>query len=130
MLNTLKKIIVHNDINNQASNVCISVPAYYTESERKALLDTCKIADLPLERLLNETTGVAINYGLFRKTELDSEKPRYVAFVDLGHSKFSSFVGCFFKEKAQIVAQVNDRNLGARNFDYLVFNKYAEMFSQ
>lgn len=93
-------MIAHNDINVQSSNVCISVPAYYTEAERKALIDACKVADIPLERLLNETTAIAINYGLFRKADLDPEKPRHVAFVDLGHSKFSAFVGSFYKEKA------------------------------
>lgn len=72
MLGVLRKIIVRSDINIQASNVVISVPSYFTEQERKALLDACKIAEIPLERLLNETTGVAINYGLFRKAELDA----------------------------------------------------------
>lgn len=65
-------------------------------------MDACKVADLPLERLLNESTGIAINYGLFRKAELD--KPRSVAFVDLGHSKMSAFVANFTKDGAQIVA--------------------------
>ncbi|CAD8045519.1 unnamed protein product [Paramecium sonneborni] len=130
MLNKLKQVIGRNDINVQASNVCISVPAYYTESERKALIDACKIADIPLERLLNETTAIAINYGLFRKSDLDAEKPRHVAFVDFGHSKFSAFVGSFYKEKAQVVAQVNERNLGARNIDWFLFEKFATQFEQ
>ncbi|CAD8139164.1 unnamed protein product [Paramecium pentaurelia] len=130
MLNKLKNIIQLNDINIQSSNVCISVPAYYTESERKALIDACKIADIPLERLLNETTAIAINYGLFRKTDLDPEKPRNVAFVDLGHSKFSAFVGSFYKEKAQVLAQVCERNLGARDIDWALFEKFATQFEK
>lgn len=121
MLNILKKIIKRNDINIQASNVCLSVPPYYTEAERKAILDACKIADIPIERLLNETTATAINYGLFRKNELDEKEAKYVAFVDFGHSKFSAFVGQFYKESAKILAQVNDRNLGARNIDWIIF---------
>ncbi|CAK94865.1 unnamed protein product (macronuclear) [Paramecium tetraurelia] len=128
MLNKLKHIIQLNDINISSSNVCISVPAYYTESERKALIDACKIADIPLERLLNETTAIAINYGLFRKTELDPKTPRNVAFVDLGHSKFSAFVGSFYKEKAQVLAQVCERNLGARDIDWVLFEKFATQF--
>lgn len=103
MLNKLKDIIQKNGIVDK--NVVISVPAYYTEQERKALLDACRIAELPVERLLNETVAIATSYGLFRKNDLDSQTPRYVAFVDFGHSKTSVFVGSFLKEKAQIVVQ-------------------------
>ncbi|KAM3138385.1 hypothetical protein pb186bvf_009471 [Paramecium bursaria] len=130
MLNKLRSIIAHNDINLQSSNVVISVPSYYTEQERKALIDACNIAEIPLERLLNETTAISINYGLFRKNDLDPATPRYVAFVDFGHSKLSAFVGSFLKEKASVVAQVNERNLGARNFDWFVYEKYADQFQE
>ncbi|CAD8054922.1 unnamed protein product [Paramecium sonneborni] len=130
MLNKLKHIIQLNDINIQSSNICLSVPAYYTESERKALIDACKISEIPLERLLNETTAIAINYGLFRKTDLDPEKPRNVAFVDFGHSKFSAFVGQFYKERAQVLTQVCERNLGARDIDWVLFEKFATQFEK
>lgn len=100
MLNKLKDIITFNNINHAASNFVISVPAYYTEQERKSLLDACRIAELPVERLFNETTAIATSYGLFRKADLEAENPRYVAFVDFGHSKTSAFVGSFTKEKA------------------------------
>jgi len=71
MLNKLKDIINKNQINFSSSNSVISVPSYYTDSERKALLDACKIAEFPVDRLLNETTAIAVSYGLFRKQELD-----------------------------------------------------------
>lgn len=128
MLNKLKDIMVKNNINFAASNVVISVPTYYTEQERKALLDACRIAEFPIERLFNETTAIATSYGLFRKADLESEVPRYVAFVDFGHSKTSAFVGSFTKEKVQIVAQVNDRNFGARDLDWGVYEHFCEIF--
>jgi heat shock protein 4 len=56
------------------------------------------------------------------------ENPRYVAFIDFGHSKTSAFVGSFTKEKAQIVAQVNDRNFGARDIDWSIYEQYCEIF--
>ena len=108
----------------------ISVPTYFTEQERKALLDACRIAELPLERVFNETTAIATSYALFRKADLEAETPRYVAFVDFGHSKTSAFVGSFTKERAQIVAQVNDRNFGARDLDWVVFEEYCNLFEQ
>jgi molecular chaperone DnaK (HSP70) len=83
-----------------------------------------------VERLFNETTAIATSYGLFRKAELEAETPRFVAFVDFGHSKTSAFVGSFTKEKAQIVAQVNDRSFGARDLDWAVFEKYCTLFEE
>jgi len=98
MLNKLSGIIYKNDINLKNSTAVITVPGYYTEIERKALLDACKIAEIPVVRLLNETTAVCISYGLFRKSELDTN-PRHVVFVDLGHSKLSAYLCSFTKEK-------------------------------
>jgi len=76
----------------------LSVPSYYTELERKALLDACKIADVSVARLFNETSAVALSYGIFRKSEL-STTPRNVVFVDLGHSKLSVFCAAFYNNK-------------------------------
>ena len=102
MLGDLRKIISLNNLpNNEA---VISVPSYYTEAERKSLKDACKIAGLSPVKLLNENSAICLSYGLFRKTELEATVPRYVAFVDFGHSKFSCFVGEFYNEKVRIVA--------------------------
>lgn len=53
---------------------------------------------------MNETTAIATSYGLFRKADLDTTTPRYVAFIDMGHSKTSAFIGSFTKDKASIIA--------------------------
>ena len=45
----------------------IAVPTYFTQQERKAVLDAAKIAELEVTRLLNESTAVALDYGIFRK---------------------------------------------------------------
>ena len=75
------------------------MPTYYTESERKAIIDAGRIAELNILRVFNESSAIATSYGLFRKAELEKEKPRYVAFIDFGHSKLSAFVASFTKEK-------------------------------
>ncbi|KAL4435761.1 hypothetical protein ABPG74_015729 [Tetrahymena malaccensis] len=128
MLGDIRKIITLNNLPNHEA--VISVPSYYTEQERKALRDACRIAGLNPLRLFNESSAICLSYGLFRKAELDTTTPRHVAFVDLGHSKFSAFVGAFTKEKLSIVSQVHERNLGARDMDWLVFQKYCKKFEQ
>ena len=45
----------------------ISVPNYYTEHERKALLDAAKLAEINVTRLFNESSAIALSYGIFRK---------------------------------------------------------------
>ena len=54
----------------QSRDIVVSVPSYFTNVERQALLDACEIANLKCIRLLNESTAVCLNYGFFRKSEL------------------------------------------------------------
>lgn len=62
------------------------------------MIDAAKIAELNITRLVNESSCIAVSYGLFRKAEL-TDKPRNVVFIDYGHSKLSAFVASFTKEK-------------------------------
>ena len=64
-LNKLKLIIQKNNFDNKTA--VIAVPPYFTQFERKAVLDAAKIAELGVNRLLNESTAVALDYGMFRK---------------------------------------------------------------
>jgi heat shock protein 4 len=61
------------------------------------LLDAAKIAELNVTRLLNESTAVALDYGIFRKNDLDPKTAKNILFVDFGHSKFSTFACSFTK---------------------------------
>ena len=67
--NKLKLIIAKNGIENK--EVTVSVPTYLTQAERKAYFDAAKIAELNI-RLNNDSTAVALDYGLFRKGDLDT----------------------------------------------------------
>lgn len=113
--------IGHND-------VVISVPSYFTEAERKALLDAAKIAGINVVRLMNESTANVLSYGIFRKKDLDNE-PKYVAFVDLGHSKLSAYVASFTSAEGKIHNQIHNRNLGTRDMDWKVWEHCAEQFN-
>ena len=74
----------------------LSVPSYFSNVERQAVLDACEIAHYKCIRLINESTAVCLNYGFFRKSDLPEKgDPRYVAFVDLGHSKLTVTIAAF-----------------------------------
>lgn len=56
--------------------------------------------------------------------------PRNVVFVDLGHSKLTVTVASFLAGKMRIICHHSDRNLGARNFDYLLADRLGEEFNK
>ena len=63
----------------------ISVPTFFNEPERLAMLSAAKIAGLNCLRLMNENTATALAYGIY-KTDLPETEAVNVAFVDVGHS--------------------------------------------
>ena len=113
-----------------SNDIVISVPAYFSNAERQAMLDAAEIAGLKCIRLVNESTAVALSYGFFRRPELKDGEPRVVAFVDLGHSKLTVTVASFEKSKMKILVHNSDRNLGARNFDFLLVDRLGEEFAK
>lgn len=93
--NKMKLTMLKNGLENKEA--IISVPAYLTQKERQAYLDAAKIAELNVVRLINDSTAIALDYGLFRKNDLDAETPRNVLFIDFGHSKLGVFACSFTK---------------------------------
>lgn len=67
------------------SECVLSVPTYFTEPERHAMLAAAQVAGLNCLRLLNETTATALSYGIY-KTDLPDGDPVNVVFVDVGFS--------------------------------------------
>ncbi len=94
------------------------------------MLDASEIAGLKCIRLVNESTAIALNYGFFRRPDLDEKVARNVAFVDLGHSKLTVTIVSFLKGKMKIIIHNSDRNIGARNFDYLLVDQLGEEFTK
>lgn len=100
------------------SDVVLSVPAWFTDIQRRALIDAAEIAGLKVLRLINDTTAAALGYGI---TKLDlpaaEEKPRRVAFVDVGYSDYSCSIVEFKKGELAVKGTAFDRHFGGRNFD-------------
>jgi heat shock protein 4 len=71
-----------------------------------------------------------LQYGFFRKRDLDPKVARYVAFVDLGNSKLTVSIASFTQEATKIICHRSDRNLGARDFDWAMTQKFGEEFNK
>jgi heat shock protein 4 len=111
------------------SDVVLSVPSWFTDVQRRSLLDAAEIAGLNLLRLINDTTAAALGYGI-PKLDLPGpdEKPRRVAFVDVGHSTYTCSIVEFRKGELAVKATTNDHHFGGRDFDKVLVDHLAKEF--
>jgi heat shock protein 4 len=127
-LTKLKKFYELNNIN--CRDIVLSIPSYCSNVERQSLLDAAEIAGLKCLRVINESTAIALQYGFFRKKDLDAKEERRVAFVDFGHSKTTISIASFIQGKTKIICHRSDRNLGARDFDWALLEKLGGEFAE
>lgn len=113
------------------SDLVMSVPAWFTDAQRRALMDAAEISGLKLLRLMNDTTAAALGYGI-TKTDLPTgdEKSRRVAFVDIGHSNYTVSIVEFRKGELTVKATAYDRHFGGRDFDKAVVDHLAAEFKE
>ncbi|KAI9225962.1 MAG: heat shock protein 70 family, partial [Piptocephalis tieghemiana] len=123
------KAITAAEINGPVTDCVISIPGYYTDRQRRAILDAAEIAGLNPLRLLNDVTAAALGYGI-TKTDLPEEKPRHVVFVDIGHSDYGVAVVNYLKGQLTVKATAYDRHFGGRYFDEVLVDHFAADFKE
>ncbi|XP_054469792.1 heat shock 70 kDa protein 4L isoform X1 [Anoplopoma fimbria] len=107
----------------------VSVPSFFTDAERRSVFDATQIAGLNCLRLINDTTAVALAYGIYKQDlPTPEERPRNVIFVDMGHSSFQVSIAAFNKGKLKVLATAFDQYLGGRNFDEALVDYFCEEF--
>lgn len=115
------------------TDVVISVPGWFSDRQRRAILDATKIAHINCLRLMNDLTASALGYGI-TKTDLPdlaltpTAKPRIVCFVDFGHSSYQVSIVALQKGKLTVKGTAYNRNLGGRNFDELLVDHFCKEF--
>uniref|UniRef100_A0A4W3J0D6 Heat shock protein 4a n=1 Tax=Callorhinchus milii TaxID=7868 RepID=A0A4W3J0D6_CALMI len=131
MLLTKLKETAESALKKPVVDCVISVPCFFTDAERRSVISAAQIAGLNCLRLINETTSVALAYGIYKQDlPAPEEKPRAVVFVDMGHSAFQVSVCAFNKGKLKVLATAFDPYLGGRNFDEVIVNHFCEEFSK
>jgi heat shock protein 4 len=111
----------------RVADVVIGCPVWWTDAQRRAMLDAANIAGLNVLRLINETTAVALYYAMSR-TERKEE--RRVMFIDVGHAGTQISVVKFEAEQLTVLASGGDRNLGGRNFDEMLIEHFGAYIQQ
>uniref|UniRef100_A0A8C3LB54 Heat shock protein 105 kDa n=1 Tax=Chrysolophus pictus TaxID=9089 RepID=A0A8C3LB54_CHRPC len=118
MLLTKLKETAESNLKKPVTDCVISVPSFFTDAERRSVLDAAQIVGLNCLRLMNDMTAVALNYGIYKQDlPAPEEKPRIVIFVDMGHSAFQVSACAFNKSKLKVLGTAFDPFLGGRNFD-------------
>ncbi|KAF1992433.1 putative heat shock protein Hsp88 [Aulographum hederae CBS 113979] len=119
------------EIKLAVQDVVIGCPAWYTDAQRRSLIDAAEVAGFKILRLINDTTAVALGYGI---TKLDlpgpEEKPKRVAFVDIGNSNYTCSIVEFRKGELTVKSTACDRHFGGRNFDQALVNHFQKEFKE
>ncbi|KAJ4776128.1 Heat shock 70 kDa protein [Rhynchospora pubera] len=113
VLSKLKKI-AESHLSSKVTKAVISVPAYLSDSQRKAIKDAGAIAGLNVMQLLNEPTAAAIAY--YSQKKLDVMRKTLLIF-DLGGGKLDVSIVELNVGTIQVRAVVGDTNLGGQDFD-------------
>ena len=100
----------------------ITVPAYFTDSQRQATKDAGKIAGLDVKRIINEPTAAALAYGV------DKENDHKVMVYDLGGGTFDVSIIEMGDGVQEVLATAGNNRLGGDDFDERIINWLAEGF--
>ncbi|MDR0832672.1 MAG: molecular chaperone DnaK [Candidatus Symbiothrix sp.] len=101
----------------------ITVPAYFSDSQRQATIEAGEIAGLKVKRIINEPTAAALAYGLEK-----SDKDMKVAVFDLGGGTFDISVLELGGGVFEVLSTNGDTHLGGDDFDNVIVDWLADEF--
>ena len=102
----------------------ITVPAYFTDSQRQATKDAGKIAGLEVKRIINEPTAAALAYGV------DKEQSQKIMVYDLGGGTFDVSILEIDDGVIEVLATAGNNRLGGDDFDKCVMDWMAAEFKK
>jgi len=108
-------------LGRQVEEAIVTVPAYFSDAQRKATRAAGQLAGLKVERLLNEPTAAALAYGIHLR---DSES-KFLVF-DLGGGTFDVSVLDLFENVMEVRASAGDNYLGGEDFVTLLVERFID----
>ena len=102
----------------------ITVPAYFTDSQRQATKDAGKIAGLEVKRIINEPTAAALAYGL------DKEEDQKIMVYDLGGGTFDVSILEIGDGVIEVLATAGNNRLGGDDFDKAIVDYLVAEFKK
>ena len=109
-------------LGENVTSAVITVPAYFTDSQRQATKDAGKIAGLDVKRIINEPTAAALSYGI------DKETDQKVMVYDLGGGTFDVSIIEMGDGVQEVLATAGNNRLGGDDFDARIINWICDQF--
>ena len=111
-------------LRQEVTEAVITVPAYFSDSQRQATKEAGRIAGLDVKRIINEPTAAALAYGLDKK-----DKNSKVAVFDLGGGTFDISILELGDGVFEVMSTNGDTHLGGDDFDQVVIDWLAQEFA-
>eukprot|EP00945_MAST-04E_sp_MAST-4E-sp1_P001225 g1225.t1 len=128
MVLTKMKSIAETFLGHEVKKAVITVPAYFSDSQRAATKDAGAIAGLEVMRIINEPTAAALAYGLNDKKA--DEGVRNILVFDLGGGTFDVSILAIEKGIFEVKATAGDTHLGGEDFDNVLQNHVQSDFTR
>ena len=109
-------------LGQEVTDAVITVPAYFSDSQRQATKDAGKIAGLDVKRIINEPTAAALSYGV------DKENDQKVMVYDLGGGTFDVSIIEMGDGVQEVLATAGNNRLGGDDFDQRIINWMVQEF--
>ena len=110
-------------LGEEVTQAVITVPAYFSDSQRQATKEAGEIAGLKVERIVNEPTAAALAYGVDK-----SNKDMKIAVFDLGGGTFDISILDFGGGVFEVLSTNGDTHLGGDDFDQVIIDWLADEF--
>ncbi|TRY72547.1 hypothetical protein TCAL_12730 [Tigriopus californicus] len=135
------KSIAETYTEQKIKDAVVTVPVYFNQAERRALLEAASLAQIQVLQLISEPMAVALNYGMFRRKEINGTA-RNLMFYDMGSQDTTVSIVSFqviktkergFTEthpQAQILGIGYDRNLGGKSVQIKLRDHLADKFNE
>ena len=111
-------------LGTSVTEAVITVPAYFTDSQRQATKDAGRIAGLDVKRIINEPTAAALAYGI------DKENEQKIMVYDLGGGTFDVSVLEIGDGVIEVLATAGNNRLGGDDFDECIVNYLLAEFKK
>ncbi|MBR3907256.1 MAG: molecular chaperone DnaK [Bacteroidaceae bacterium] len=110
-------------LGQEVTEAVITVPAYFSDSQRQATKEAGLIAGLEVKRIINEPTAAALAYGIDK-----ANKDMKIAVFDLGGGTFDISILDFGDGVFEVLSTNGDTHLGGDDFDQVIIDWLAEEF--
>ncbi len=107
------------------TDAVITVPAYFSDSQRQATKDAGKIAGLEVKRIINEPTAAALAYGIDKETHMQT-----IMVFDLGGGTFDVSILEIGEGVFEVKATSGNNRLGGDDFDQVIIDYLADQFQK